>query len=85
MAASGQVTASINSPVILDLGKTGRKKIRDLKQGQGKLLLDIEDALQEVARSLGVEATEKQLIPVVLIYRKKSRKRRGGGGLIPFF
>lgn len=76
------MAAVVNAPVILDLGKTKRRNIKDLKQGRGKLLGDIEDAMKEVSTSLGTQADGKQLVPVVLVYRKKSRRR---GGLFPFF
>jgi hypothetical protein len=78
------MAAVLNAPVVLDLGKTKRKNVKNLKQGRGKLLADIEDAMKEVSTSLGDQADGKQLIPVVLIYRKKSR-RRGRGGFFPFF
>lgn len=74
----------VNAPVILDLGKTKKKNIKRLKRGQGKLVGDVQDAMREVTASLGDQADGKQLIPVVLVYRKKSRgRRRGGGGFFP--
>ena len=73
----------LNAPIILDLGKTKRRNIKDLRQGRGRLVGDIEDAMKEVSSSLGEQANGKQLIPVVLLYRKKSKRRRGGGGLFP--
>jgi hypothetical protein len=77
------MAAVLNAPIILDLGKTKRKNIKDLKQGRGKLLGDIEDAMKEVSTSLGDQADGKHLIPVVLVYRKKAKRRRGG--FFPFF
>jgi hypothetical protein len=77
------MAAVLNAPIILDLGKTKRKNIKDLKQGRGKLLGDIEDAMKEVSTSLGDQADDKHLIPVVLVYRKKAKRRRGG--FFPFF
>lgn len=76
----------VNAPVILDLGKTKNRNIKRLKRGQGKLLSDVDDAMREVKASLGEQANGKQLIPVVLVYRKKAKKRRGGGffPLFPF-
>lgn len=78
------MAAVLNAPIILDLGKTKRKNINELKQGRGKLVDEVEDALKEVSTSLGEQAEGKQLIPVVIVYKKKARRRRAGG-LFPFF
>jgi len=78
----------LNAPIILDLGKASRKNIRQMEEGRGSLIGDIQDAMTEVTASLGDQADGKQLVPVVLVYRKKTRRRRkggrGGGGLFPF-
>jgi len=71
----------VNAPVILDLGKASRKNIRRLKKGQGKLVDEVQDAIREVASSLGDQTEGKELLPVVLIYRRKARRR--GRGLLP--
>jgi len=75
------MTATLNAPIIVDLGKASRKRVRQLKQGRGRLVDDVQDALSEVTTSLGDQADGKQLIPVVLLYRRKGRRSRGG--LIP--
>ncbi|HVR39810.1 MAG TPA: hypothetical protein VMU84_12005 [Thermoanaerobaculia bacterium] len=82
------MAAIVNSPVIVDAGKTSRRKIKDLKQGCGALINDVNDAVNQVSATLGDQADGKQLIPVVVIYRRKSRRgrrrgRRGLGGLFP--
>ena len=77
--------AILNAPVILDLGKTKRKNIRQLREGRGKLVGDVEDAMKEITTTLGEQADGKQFVPVVLVYRKKAKKSRGGGGLFPLF
>lgn len=75
--------ATVNAPIILDLGKTSRKNIRQLSQGGGKLAGDVQDALNEVSASLGEQGEGKQLIPVVLVYQRKRKKARRRGGLFP--
>jgi hypothetical protein len=75
--------AIVNAPLILDLGRTTRKNVRELRLGRGKLLGDVHDAIEEVTTSLGDQADGKQLIPVVLIYQRKRRRSRRGG-LLPF-
>lgn len=84
VAPAGQPVA--NAPVILDLGKASRKSIKQLKRGKGKLLDDVQEAMREVQTTLGAQADGKQLIPVVLLYRKRSKRRRGGALLpiLPF-
>ncbi|QSQ14572.1 DUF6200 domain-containing protein [Myxococcus landrumensis] len=71
-------------PIVIDMGKLRRKKIKDLKKGEGALMLEVGDALNEVRDQLGGEVMGKQLVPVVLIYQKKSKKKRGGGLRLPF-
>ena len=73
----------LNAPIILEIGKTRKKNIRDMKRGQGKIMADLQDAMAEVTLSLGEQAEGKQLVPVVLLYRKKSRSKRKGGGIFP--
>ena len=74
----------LNAPIILDIGKARKKSIRDMKRGQGKIMADLQDAMAEVTLSLGEQADGKQLVPVVLLYRKRNRrKRRRGGGVFP--
>jgi hypothetical protein len=81
----------VNAPIVLDVGRTSRRNIRQLSQGCGKLTGEVQDALTDVTASLGDEAEGKQLVPVILVYRKKSRRRRGKGrgrgwgGLFPPF
>lgn len=70
------------TPIVVDLGKKKKKQIRDLKRGSGKLMDEVAEVLNRVRDSLGSEADLKNLVPVVVIYRKKEGKRRGG--LLPF-
>lgn len=60
--------------VILDLGKTRRKRIKSLKKGKGKLVNEVKDAVDEVGTNLDLEPGQT-LLPVVLIYRKKSKRK----------
>lgn len=78
----------VNAPVIVDAGRASRRKVRDLKQGCGPLINDVNDAVAQVTSSLGDQADGKQLVPVVVLIRKKRRgkrrgRRRGVGGLFP--
>lgn len=75
----------IYAPIIIDLGKTRRKRIKQLKRGRGKLTREVQDVLEEVQMDLGQEAEGKEFIPVVLIYRQRRKRRNRGLGLpVPF-
>jgi len=75
--------AILNAPIIVDVGRTSRANIRDLKRGRGRLLDDVKEAMDEVTTSLGADADGKQLIPVVLVYRRKARTRNSRRSILP--
>lgn len=82
------------APIIIDLGKEKKGRIKDLKRGRGRLMAEVAAVLNEVRAGLGDDAGSKQLVPVVLIYKKKNRRGKnrgggrvsvsGGGGFFPF-
>jgi hypothetical protein len=71
------------APIVIDLGKEKKRRIKDLKRGQGKLMAEIAAVLNEVRASLGEESDGRQLVPVVIIYRKKNKKKNGRS-IFPF-
>lgn len=73
---------TISSPVVVNLGKVRKKRIRQLKKGRGKLMNDVGDAVAEIVDGLGDELKGKEVVPVVIVYREKRKKRRRGG-LLP--
>jgi serine/threonine protein kinase len=72
------------APVLVDLGKVKGKTVRQFKEGRGKLVAEIHQVLEEVRENLGPEAGAKELVPVVIVYRKK-RKGKGKDGMGGFF
>lgn len=79
------VSTESDTPVVVDLGKQSRKEIRRLKNHQpGRLMDEVHRVVAGVIGGLGDEAKNKEIIPVVIIYRRKGRKgrgRRSGGGM----
>jgi hypothetical protein len=73
----------LNAPIIMEIGKAKKKDIKNVSRGQGKIMGDLQDAMSEVTAQLGDQADGKQLVPVVLVYKKKRRGRRKGGRLLP--
>lgn len=66
-----------HAPVIVDLGNRRKRAIRDLKNGTGELMLEVDHAVDHVRSTMADADKNKTVIPVVIIYRKK---RRGRGG-----
>jgi len=69
------------TPIVLDLGKKKKKLIKELKNGEGKLMEDVQQAVEAVRTSLGSELTGKVLVPVVICYERKPGRRTG---FLPF-
>jgi uncharacterized protein DUF6200 len=51
--------------VVLDLGKQSRKKVRELRKGEGALLADVHDAVEHL-REGGVVGADAQTVIVVV-------------------
>lgn len=66
------------APIVIDLGKVSKKRIQALKDGTGDLLDEVADVMGRVREKLGDDAKGKELVPVVLVYKRKPRKRRKG-------
>jgi len=67
------------SPIILDVGKRKRRAIKDLERGRGRIMDEVEQTLAEVRQRLGSAAEGKELVPLVMIYRRKPKRRRRRG------
>lgn len=67
------------APIILDLGKKKKRALKDLQRGRGRLVDDVEQSLEEIRLSLGDELAGKQLVPIVIVYKRKNKKRKGFG------
>lgn len=63
------------TPIIIDLGKTSRKKAKQLKKGKGPLADQLALAIQQVKEQLGEEAGSGGILPVVALFEKKPRKK----------
>jgi Family of unknown function (DUF6200) len=64
--------ATAPSPIIIDLGKKSRKKIRRAREGTGELMDEINVTLDEL-RADGTIKADAQ--PVLIIVRQKPRKK----------
>ena len=70
-------------PVIVDLGSKSRKAIKKLKRGRGKLMADVDQAVEQVRSRLPDDHKKGQFIPLLVVYKKK--RKRGKRGSLPCF
>jgi hypothetical protein len=71
------------APIVVDLGKEKSKTLRALKNGEGPLMHDVESVLDDV-RAKSSELAGKELVPIVIIYRKKPKRKSRGMLSLPF-
>jgi hypothetical protein len=64
--------ASASSPVIIDLGKKRRKKIKDLRKGKSGKLLEEVNATISALKAEGALSSNAQ--PVIVVVRERRRK-----------
>ena len=62
-----------NSLVTIDLGKQKRRRVKNLRQGAGRLMDDVETAIAELTEQ-GVIAGDAQ--PVIVIVERKQKRPR---------
>ena len=69
--------SNVTAPVVVDLGKTRRSRIKDLKRGRGRLMEEVDEVVDDVRNEMGAAAEGKHFIPIVIVYKRKQRKGRG--------
>lgn len=67
------------TPIVINLGKTRKKKIRRLKRGTGPLLDEVQQAVAMTRSREGGNIADKVCVPIVLIYEKKRKRTRRWG------
>lgn len=65
-----EVAAS--APIVVDVGKKRRKQIRQLRKGQGKLMSEINQIVDELRLAGSISASSQ---PVIVVVRQKRRTR----------
>jgi len=76
---------NVQAPIIVPLGKASRRNIRKLKQGRGRLMDDVTDAVDVIRRDLAEKpgGDGKEIVPVILVYKRKRRKSKSSA-FFPF-
>jgi hypothetical protein len=78
MSANLDVDSSNRDPILVDLGRKKRKDIKRLRDGEGRLMTEVQDTLDEL-KSNGSISENAQ--PIIIIVREKQSNKT----LNPFF
>jgi hypothetical protein len=72
-------STEMNAPIIIDLGKQRKKRVKALRRGTGRLADDVNDCVLEL-RAAGTISNTAQ--PVVIVVQQK-RKSKSFKSLLP--
>ena len=76
MVKDSNEPSKVGTPVIIDLGRKNRKRVRELKKGEGIYQSEVLPTIDEVIAGLPAEDKGKAVVPVVVIYEKKPRRKK---------
>jgi hypothetical protein len=71
-------------PVIYDLGSRKKKYIRRLKDGHGELMAEVALAVEQLRANLPEGDRDRNILPVIFIYKKKKKGKKGSSGFSMF-
>lgn len=60
------------APIIIDLGKHRRKRVKDLRRGTGRLADEVNDCIQEL-QAAGTISASAQTVVIVVQQKRKSK------------
>jgi hypothetical protein len=85
MDENTQTTTQVTAPIIVDMGRQKAKNLKALKKGEGKLWEDVQEVVDQVQEQLGERIQGQTILPVVIIYEKKSTRQRLDKLIRPYF
>jgi hypothetical protein len=65
-------TQSAQSPLVVDIGKKSRKQVRQLRDGEGKLLAEVSALIEQLRTSGSIHPLAQ---PVIVVVREKRKAR----------
>lgn len=69
--------------VIIDLGSKSKKAVKRLKKGEGKLMTEVEQAIEQARCEFDLDKN-KPIITVVVICKKRKKGKPGAFPCSPF-
>ena len=71
---AGSTASTGAEPIVFDIGKQRRKRIKQLRRGEGKLMNEVQAAIGELRRTGSISGNAQ---PIIIIVREKPRGARG--------
>lgn len=69
-----QTETGVAAPIVVDLGKHKRRRIRDLRRGRaGRLLDEVQDCVEDLKANNQIAESAQ---PIIIVVREKRKKRR---------
>ncbi len=72
-AAAPRFSKGTSAPVLVDLGRKRGKQLKQLKRGEGPLVDELADVIEQVREQLAGDLEGKTILPVVLIYERRRK------------
>jgi hypothetical protein len=68
------VGANIAPPIVVELGKISHGEVRKLREGQGQVAEDVEEAMRLLRQRAGPDRADRVFVPIVVLYTKARQK-----------
>ncbi len=76
--STASAPAEPKPPIVIDLGRKRRKRVKQLRKGRGRLLSDVMDQVEDLRDSGEIDADAQAVIVVVRQKRSKGNFGRMG-------
>lgn len=72
---AGNEEFELITPLVIEMGKISKKKLKKFKKGKGALVDEVIEVLGEVVGGIAGETESRTIVPVVMVYEKKPKKK----------
>ena len=73
-ARGSNVRPDVAPPIVIELGKISHGEVRKLREGQGQVAEDVEEAMRLLRQKAGPDRANRVFVPIVVLYTKARQK-----------
>ena len=66
--------ANVAPPIVVELGEISHGEVRKLREGQGQVAEDVEEAMRLLRQKAGPDRASRVFVPIVVLYTKARQK-----------